>query len=168
MAGDGTWITTTEAAVLLGTTGTTVRKMGERGHLEVRLEERTERRRWSVRRASVASYLAENGRLDVAKRNRAVASDEASSALLDEIQRDRARLAAEVLRLQGLAIQLRVRNEALDEADAHRSAAMQHLQSALREQAAANDSLRRAIAAQDEALGSQVVPDVPADLQRRS
>ena len=153
---------------MLGTTGTTVRKMGERGQLEVQLEERTERRRWRVRRASVANYLTENGRLDVAKRNRTVASDDPGRALLDEIQRDRARLAAEVLRLQGLAIQLRVRNEALDEADAHRSAAMQHMLSALTEQAAANDSLRRAIAAQDEALGAQLVPDLPAELERRS
>src|SRR5437879_2623221 len=58
------WLTTGQAADLLGTSTTTVRAMAARGELVHRITSRRERQKWAISRDSVRAWLTANGRID--------------------------------------------------------------------------------------------------------
>lgn len=173
------WLSTGEAAALLGTTTTTIRTMAVRGDLEYRTVRGNERARWTISRASVESRLAANGRMDRRRRSRQgapIENDEGLGRLessmeqhYQDLQADRDRLRDEVAALRAVALQLRARNDAITEAESYQAQAAKLLLDAARAQSQATDALRRGLSAQDHALGQFLVPGLPSDdLQHRT
>ena len=78
--------------------------------------------------------------------------------LYQHMQADRDRLSNEVAALRTLAMQLRIRNDAVSEAESHQAQAARLWLEAAQAQARAADALRRGITAQDDALGQFLVP----------
>lgn len=151
-----TWLRTGEAARLLGTTPTTVRAMALRGELVCRRVEGSQRTSWRILEESVRRRLADEGRVDSARRVRP--SGTPGGADLETMRRSMDALRDEVATLREVALQLRARNDAVAAADAHQGRAAALLTEALREQGLAADRLREALAAQDAALGQFLVP----------
>ena len=78
--------------------------------------------------------------------------------LYQHMHADRDRLSNEVAALRTLAMQLRIRNDAVSEAESQQAQAARLLLEAAQAQARAADALRRGITAQDDALGQFLVP----------
>lgn len=166
------WLSTGEAAALLGTSTTTIRTMAARGDLEYRTVRGHERAKWTISRGSVESWLAANGRIDRRRRGResAPAGGDDGLGRLESmeqqnryLQADRDRLRDEVVTLRAVALQLRARNDAITEAESYQAQAAKLLLDAARAQSQAADALRRGLEAQDNALGQFLVPGPPND-----
>lgn len=164
------WLTTGQAAAMLGTSTTTIRAMAARGELVHQITDGRERQRWTISRMSAQSWLAANGRIDD-RRNRRHAGptqDADVHRVLDSVrhqlqhmQADRDRLSDEVAALRVVALQLRARNEAVSDAESYQAKAARLLLDAAQAQALAAEALRRGLSAQDEALGQFLVPGPP-------
>lgn len=154
------WLTTAQAAEVLGTTSTTVRKLALEGVLDCKITPRPRRQRWSISEHSVHAYLAQHGRIDLRRRKRTAPAS--SDALVAAIRLERDRLRDENAALRDVALRLRVRNDAVATAEAHQARAAELLLRGLTEQASAAAHLRRAIAEQDEALGQFLTPGAAA------
>jgi excisionase family DNA binding protein len=161
------WLSTGEAADLLGTSTTTVRAMASRGELVHQVTRGRRRQKWMISRESAQSWLAAHGRIDDRRHRRWPASIQDDDArqqlanmtqLYQHMQADRDRLSNEVAALRTLAMQLRIRNAAVSEAESHQAQAARLWLEAAQAQARAADALRRGITAQDDALGQFLVP----------
>src|SRR5690242_19036627 len=64
------WLTTGQAAAMLGTSTTTIRNMAARGELAYQVTSGQERQKWAISHASVQAWLAANGRIDERRNNR--------------------------------------------------------------------------------------------------
>lgn len=174
------WLSTTQAAERLGTTLATVRALVESGQLIGTAEARVVRRRWRIDAASVEAYLDERGRLDLrreasmeiaaARRSdikwlaaeiaalRSELKERPSSVehdrILAQVEQQRAQLVA----LGEVALRLRARAEAVEEAERHHAKAVEHLTAAVAAQSQASAALRRALLHADDALGQFLVP----------
>lgn len=166
------WLTTGEAAALLGRSTTTIRAMAARGDLEYRTVRGNERTRWAISRDSAESWLASSGRFDRRRRSRQTApiGDDDLLRRLESmeqqhryLQADRDRLSDEVATLRAVALQLRARNDAITEAESYQAQAAKLLLDAARAQSQAADALRRGLSAQDNAVGQFLVPGLPND-----
>lgn len=149
------WLTTAQAAEILGTTTTTVRSLANKGHLVSQVSPRVHRQRWLVSEGSTHEYLLQHGRFDERRRGRLTATAPASDA---EAQDELGRLRGEVVALRDVALRLRARNEAVAAAEAHQARSAELLVGALDEQAKAVAQLRRALGEQDDALGQLLTP----------
>lgn len=166
------WLRTGEAARRLGTSTTTVRAMAARGELEHTRTPGGTRASWRVSGRSVDRWLAAYGRVSdrLDRGKRTGEHGKATGArrpddIEQELRRTRSArdaLSGEVATLRGVALQLRARNEAIADAEAHQAKAGRLLAQAFEEQAAAADQLRRGLAAQDDALGQFLVPGADA------
>jgi excisionase family DNA binding protein len=166
------WLTTGEAAAMLGTSITTIRAMAARGELIHRNTSGQKRQKWAISRDSARSWLATNGRVDERRHNRQVATAQDADArqqlasMMQQyqyLQADRDRLSDEVAVLRAVALQLRARNTAVSEAESHQAEASKLLLEATRAQARATEALRRGLSAQDDALGQFLVPGPPGN-----
>ena len=166
------WLSTGEAAAMLGTSTTTVRTMAARGELVHRITGGQERQRWAISRDSAQSWLATNGRIDDRRHRRhAVPTQDADvhqqlASMTQQyryLQADHDRLSDEVAVLRTVALQLRARNDAVSEAESYQAEAAKLLLDAARAQARATEALRRGLSAQDDALGQFLVPGPPRD-----
>lgn len=159
------WIGTVEAAAILGTSTTTVRKMAEGGELEHRISPRSKRRHWLISEASAHAWVAAHGRIDDRRRRTATATaPPAVAAELAATRRERDRLLDDNVSLRDVALRLRARNEAIANAEARQARASQLLIEALAEQAQAANELRTAITQQDDALGQLLTPGAASRL----
>ena len=164
------WLTTGEAAAMLGTSTTTIRAMAGRGDLVHRITDGRERRRWAISRDSAQSWLAAHGRVNDRRsyRRTAVTHDADFHQVLGTVvqelrhmEADRDRLSNEVAVLRAVALQLRARNEAISQAESYQAQASKLLLDAAQAQALAAEALRRGLSAQDDALGQFLVPGPP-------
>jgi excisionase family DNA binding protein len=152
------WIGTSQAALLLGTSTTTVRAMAERGELVHRTEDRPQRSRWSISRSSVDAWLQVHGRVDAQRaRRRRTASENIHRPgtvgnELAQTVAERDSLREEVAALRSAALHLRARHAAVETAHEHERVAGRLLSEALAEQQAATDQLRMALSSSDDAL----------------
>lgn len=156
---------------MLGTTCTTVRSLATRGELVYEATLVNDRNRWRISRDSAEAWLAANGRIDqrrLARRLRRSATESELAQQLasllqayQQLQAERDRLADEVVTLQGVALQLRARNDATVEAEAHQAESNQHLLNALQAQVRAAEAQRRGLASQDDALGQFLISRPP-------
>jgi excisionase family DNA binding protein len=166
------WLTTGEAADMLGTSTTTIRAMAARGELVHRTTSGQERQKWAISRDSAQSWLAANGRIDERRHSRKAASAQDAdvrqqlASMTQQyryLQADHDRLSEEVAVLRAVALQLRARNAAVSEAESHQAEAAKLLLDATRAQARATEALRRGLSAQDDALGQFLVPGPPGN-----
>jgi excisionase family DNA binding protein len=145
------WLTTGQAAVVLGTSTTTIRKLAAAGQLTCRTETRPARRRWLISEESALRWLAENGRIDERRQ-------QASRADGGDGYAEMARLRDDNAVLRDVTLRLRARNDAVSAAEAHQARAVELLGQAMAEQAAAAAQLRLALTEQDDALGQLLTP----------
>jgi excisionase family DNA binding protein len=166
------WLTTGEAAALLGTSTTTIRAMAARGELMHRTTSGQERQRWAISHDAAESWLAANGRIDERRGRRhsiPVQDTDVRQQLTTmtqqyrSVQAERDRLRDEVAVLRAVALQLRARNDAVSEAESYQAEAAKLLLDAARAQAQATAALRRGLSAQDDALGQYLEPGVPGE-----
>ena len=167
------WLTTGQAAAMLGTSTTTIRAMAARGELVHRTTSGQERQKWSISRDSAQSWLAANGRIDERRHNRRQAAPAQDAEVRQQLasmtqkyrylQADHDRLSDEVVVLRAVALQLRARNTAISEAESYQAEAAKLLLDAARAQARATEALRRGLSAQDDALGQFLVPGPPGN-----
>jgi hypothetical protein len=166
------WLTTGQAAAMLGASITTIRNMAERGELECRVTSGRERQKWAISHDSAQAWLAANGRIDERrhKRHAALAQDadirQQLASVVQQVQylqADRDRLSDEVAVLRAVALQLRARNAAVSEAESHQAEASRLQLEATRAQARATEALRRGLSAGDDALGQFLVPGPPSN-----
>lgn len=147
------WLTTGQAAAVLGTSTTTVRKLAAAGVLTCRTEVRPQRRRWVISEESALRWVSENGRIDE-RRQQAASTAGPSSVAQAEI----ARLRDDNAVLRDVGLRLRARNEAVAAAEAHQARAAELLGEAVAQQAAAAAQLRQALGEQDDAIGQLLTP----------
>lgn len=166
------WLTTGQAADLLGTSTTTVRALAARGELVHRITSGRERQKWAISRESVLAWLTTNGRIvDRRHKHHAVPAQDADvreqlasmTQQYRHVQADRDRLGNEVAVLRTVALQLRARNDAVREAEAYQAEAARLLLDAAHAQGRAAEALRRGLAAQDDAIGQFLVPGPQGD-----
>jgi len=155
---------------MLGTSTTTVRAMAERGELVYRAIPGPRRAKWKISRDSAQSWLEAHGRVDDrrgAYRAEQVPEGDLRQLLVSvtqqhrQVEAERDRLSDEVATLRVVAMQLRIRNEAVREAEEHHARATQLALDLAQAQTQAADALRRGMAAQDEAIGQFLVPGPP-------
>lgn len=147
------WLTTGQAAAILGTSTTTVRTLAASNQLICQTEVRPQRRRWLISEESALRWVAANGRID--ERLQQAGSTAGPSA---DAQAEIARLRDDIAVLRHVALRLRARNEAVAAAEAHQARAVELLNEAVAQQAAAAAQLRQALGEQDDALGQLLTP----------
>lgn len=176
-------LTTGQAARELGTTPPTVRSLLERGLLAGRQERRGTRFVWLVDASSVRTYLAKHGEFSRRPRESRLAKLETEVAVLaaamnspnragapstsqKAVERERDDLRAMVVTLREALARVHSVAELQREADAERSAIIEHLQAAVAAGERADVLRRRASGELEEALAAASRPGHLGDARR--
>lgn len=164
------WITTGEAAAMLGTSITQIRDMAARGDLDYQIQSRPQRDRWLISCDSVRRELDRRGRFDdrrAVRHEQSADTRELRRQLADARRRllaceaERNRLSEEVEKFREAALLLRARNEAMDGADELGARGAQLALELAGVKAEETEKVKQALARADEALGLFLIPEPP-------
>jgi len=169
------WLSTSQAATMLGTTPPTIRALLAAGTLRGRAVPRGQRWRWSIERLTVEAHLSEHGRYDenrVTRRVGRLQELEDEVAVLrelvrngrvdvgadEDVVRERDDLRAAVVSLEEVLARTRVAVELQRDADTERASIVEHLLAAVAAGERADALRRQAQTNLEEALASFTAP----------